>query len=71
MQAETIRRMHDDLREEIHRVRAHEGIPVTAEERALLVEQIRELAQNSVVRPYVNQLLCTLGEPCVAEEDVR
>lgn len=42
-----------------------------AEERALLVKQVRKLAQNSLVRPYANQLLCTLGEPCVAEEDVR
>jgi uncharacterized coiled-coil protein SlyX len=72
-QAETIRRMHDDLREEIlQSAREYQArIDASESSRALLVKQIRKLAQNSVVRPYANQLLSTLGEPCVAEEDVR
>ena len=72
-QAGTIRRMHDDLREEIlGSARQWERQVKTRDDsRALLVKQIRELAQNAVVRPYANQLLCTLGESAVAEEDVR
>lgn len=66
-----IRGLREEMRLEIlESVREYQArIDASESSRALLVKQIRQLAQYSVVRPYANQLLCTMGEPCVAEED--